>query len=260
VWTFFHSSAFDFSVWEIWGCLLTGGRLVVVPYEVSRDPERFRDLLAAEGVTVLSQTPSAFAQLLTVPPADLAVRLVVFGGEPLDARMLLPWFDRHPEPACRMVNMFGITETTVHVTAQTVTRGQALAGSRSVGPALPGWHLYVLDPAGRLVPPGVVGEIYVGGAGVALGYVDRPELTAERFLPDPYAAATMYRSGDRGRWRGDGVLEYLGRRDGQIKIRGYRVELGEIEGAIGEQAGVRQAVVQERDGELVAWVVFFRSP
>ncbi len=165
VWTWFHSSAFDFSVWEIWGCLLTGGRLVVVPYFVSREPDRFRDLLVSENVTVLSQTPSAFAQLLDVDHTGIAVRLVVFGGEPLDARMLLPWFDRHPESVCRLVNMFGITETTVHVTEQTLTRRLALAATRSVGRALPGWHLYVTDPAGRLLPPGVAGEICVGGAG-----------------------------------------------------------------------------------------------
>ncbi len=186
-WTLFHSAAFDFSVWEIWGCLLTGGRLVVVPYVVTRDPDDFRDLLLARRVTVLSQTPSAFSQLLRTDHTGLPVRLVVFGGEPLDSRMLLPWFDRHPETACRTVNMFGITETTVHVTAQTVTRELALAGSRSVGPALPGRHLYVTDERGRLVPPGVTGEIRVGGAGVAAGYLNRPELTAERFLPDPYA-------------------------------------------------------------------------
>ncbi|MFF4658211.1 amino acid adenylation domain-containing protein [Streptomyces sp. NPDC001381] len=188
-WTLFHSAAFDFSVWEIWGCLLTGGRLVVVPYFVSRDPDDFRDLLLARHVTVLSQTPSAFSQLLRTDHARLPVRLVVFGGEPLDSRMLLPWFDVHPENTCRMVNMFGITETTVHVTAQTVTRELALAGSRSVGPALPGWHLYVTDDRGRLVPPGVTGEIRVGGAGVASGYLNRPDLTAERFTPDPHPLA-----------------------------------------------------------------------
>ena len=189
VWSLFHSSAFDFSVWEIWGCLLTGARLVVVPHWVARSPDDFRDLLAGEGVTVLNQTPSAFTQLLHADlarPGALAVRLVVLGGEPLDARVLTAWFDRHPEAECRVVNMFGITETTVHVTAETMTRGLALAGSRSVGRALPGWHLYVLDEAGRLVPPGVAGEIHVGGAGVALGYLNRPELSAERFIPDPF--------------------------------------------------------------------------
>ncbi|MFF7877657.1 amino acid adenylation domain-containing protein [Streptomyces californicus] len=250
-WTLFHSAAFDFSVWEIWGCLLTGGRLVVVPYVVTRDPDDFRDLLLARRVTVLSQTPSAFSQLLQTDHTGLPVRLVVFGGEPLDSRMLLPWFDRHPETACRTVNMFGITETTVHVTAQTVTRELALAGSRSVGPALPGWHLYVTDERGRLVPPGVTGEIRVGGAGVAAGYLNRPELTAERFLPDPYAPdarALTYRSGDLGRLRTDGRLEHLGRIDSQVKIRGFRIELDEIRAVLLEDPAVTAAaVVVHRD-------------
>ncbi|MFC8863793.1 non-ribosomal peptide synthetase [[Kitasatospora] papulosa] len=246
VWTLFHSGAFDFSVWEIWGCLLTGGRLVVVPYFVSRDPEEFRDLLVAEQVTVLSQTPSAFSQLLRVDHAGLPVRLVVFGGEPLDSRMLLPWFDRHPEDTCRMVNMFGITETTVHVTAQTVTRELALAGSRSVGPALPGWHLYVTDTHGRPVPPGVTGEICVGGAGVAGGYLGRPDLTAQRFVTDPVTGGRMYRSGDLGRLLPDGRLEHLGRIDSQVKIRGFRIELDEIRSVLLEDPGVRAAAVVVR--------------
>ncbi|MFC8142802.1 amino acid adenylation domain-containing protein [Streptomyces paradoxus] len=246
VWTWFHSSAFDFSVWEIWGCLLTGGRLVVVPYFVSREPDHFRDLLVAERVTVLSQTPSAFAQLLDVDHAEVSVRLVVFGGEPLDTRMLLPWFDRHPERSCRVVNMFGITETTVHVTEQTLNRKLALAATRSVGRALPGWHLYVMDPAGRLLPPGAAGEICVGGAGVALGYLGQEELTGRRFVPDPFADGVMYRSGDLGRLRPDGRLDHLGRIDSQVKIRGFRIELDEIRSVLLEDPAVRTAAVLVR--------------
>ncbi|WUB77615.1 non-ribosomal peptide synthetase [Streptomyces sp. NBC_00576] len=246
VWTWFHSTAFDFSVWEIWGCLLTGGRLVVVPYSVSREPDRFRDLLVAERVTVLSQTPSAFAQLLDVDHADAGVRLVVLGGEPLDTRMLLPWFDRHPERLCRVVNMFGITETTVHVTEQTLTRKLALAATRSVGHALPGWYLYVLDPVGRLLPPGVAGEICVGGAGVARGYLGQEELTSRRFVPDPFTGAVLYRSGDLGRLRPDGRLEHLGRIDSQVKIRGFRIELDEIRSVLLEDPAVRTAAVVVR--------------
>ncbi|WP_405096251.1 amino acid adenylation domain-containing protein [Micromonospora sp. NBC_01412] len=263
-WTMFHSSAFDFSVWEIWGCLLTGGHLVVVPHLVVRSPGEFHALLAAERVTVLNQTPSAFAQLLDVDrrAADpLAVRLVVFGGEPLDARMLTGWYDRHPEPDCRVVNMFGITETTVHVTAQTLDRGLALAGSRSVGRALPGWRVYVLDPAGRLLPPGAAGEIHVGGAGVADGYLHRPELTAERFRPDPFSGGRMYRSGDRGRLLPDGRLEHLGRLDNQVKVRGYRIELDEIRQVLlDDPAALAVAVVvatgaEAADTRLHAYVV-----
>ncbi|KIR62277.1 hypothetical protein TK50_30480 [Micromonospora haikouensis] len=264
VWTMFHSSAFDFSVWEIWGCLLTGGHLVVVPHLVTRSPQEFHALLAAERVTVLNQTPSAFAQLLDVDrrAADrLAVRLVVFGGEPLDARMLTGWFDRHPERECRVVNMFGITETTVHVTAQTLDRGLALAGSRSVGRALPGWRVYVLDPDGRLLPPGAAGEIHVGGAGVADGYLHRPELTAQRFRPDPWAGGRMYRSGDRGRLLPDGRLEHLGRLDDQVKVRGYRIELDEIRQVLLDDPGVLavavvvQTGVESADTRLHAYVV-----
>ncbi|PYC77692.1 amino acid adenylation protein, partial [Streptomyces tateyamensis] len=256
VWTLFHSSAFDFSVWEIWGCLTTGGRLVVVPFWASRDPEQFARLLREERVTVLSQTPSAFAQLTAAEreqPVGDALRLVVFGGEPLDTRPLLAWLDRHPAARCRLVNMFGITETTVHVTAQTVTRREALTGSRSVGAPLPGWHLAVLDPAGRELPPGVAGEIYVGGAGVAGQYLHRPELTAERFVTDPDAPGPRYRSGDRGRLLPDGRLEHLGRLDSQVKLRGFRIELGEIRARLLDSPQVAAAaVVLRRTGDDAA--------
>ncbi|WP_081736301.1 amino acid adenylation domain-containing protein [Amycolatopsis orientalis] len=266
VWTFFHSVAFDFSVWEIWGCLLTGGHLVVVPYWVSRSPEQVRELLAGHGVTVLSQTPSAFAPLAEVDRAHherLAVRLVIFGGEPLHAASLLPWLDRYPETRCRLVNMFGITETTVHVTAETITRWHALTGSRSVGRPIPGWRVSVLDESGRLAPPGVAGEIHVAGRGIALGYLRRPGLTAARFPADPFGGGRMYRTGDRGRLRPDGVLEHLGRLDDQVKLRGFRIELGEIRSVLAECAGVTAAAVTLRrtdaadaaTGRLDAYVV-----
>ncbi|HEX8095186.1 amino acid adenylation domain-containing protein [Jatrophihabitans sp.] len=246
VWTLFHSSAFDFSVWEIWGCLSTGGRLVVVPHWTSRDPRQFAELLHTEQVSVLNQTPSAFSQLSEVDRQRRlpdSLRLVIFGGEPLDTRPLLSWFDRHPETGCRLVNMFGITETTVHVSAQTLGRREALTGSRSVGHPLPGWHLSVHDPDGRPVPPGVPGEIYVGGAGVAAGYLGRPELTAQRFVEDPYASGPRYRSGDRGRLLPDGRLEHLGRLDNQVKLRGFRIELGEIRARLLDAPGVGAAAV-----------------
>ncbi|WP_410643609.1 non-ribosomal peptide synthetase [Amycolatopsis sp. lyj-346] len=247
VWSFFHSGAFDVSVYEMWGCLLTGGRLAVVRHDVSRDPARFRDLLVAERVTVLSQTPSAFVQLLMADHGPVAARLVLFAGEPLDARVLMPWFDRHPK--CRMVNLYGITETTVHASQLMVTRELAEAGTRCVGTALPGWHFYVLDEAGRLLPPGVVGEIHVGGAGVAAGYLGQEELTSQRFLPDPYTGGVMYRSGDLGRLRPDGSLDHLGRADHQVKIRGFRVELGEIRAALLEEPRVRAAAALVRHGD-----------
>lgn len=245
-WTLFHSSAFDFSVWEIWGCLLTGAHLVIVPHGVSRDPVQFIALINQHRVTVLNQTPSAFYQLIDADQRDRvsgSLRLVIFGGEALDMQLLLPWFDRHPPAQCRLVNMFGITETTVHVTWHAVGRGDALKGSRSVGRALPGWHLYVMNARQQLLPPGSVGEIHVGGAGVASCYHNRPDLTASRFLPDPYSAGVMYRSGDCGRLGADGSLEHLGRIDSQVKVRGFRIELEEIRRVMLEYPGVKAAAV-----------------
>ena len=251
-WTLFHSSAFDFSVWEIWGCLLTGGRLVVVPYWTTRDTEEFYTLLAEQRVTVLNQTPSAFAQLVHNDGrvrGDLALRLVIFGGEPLDVRMLAPWFARHPATDCRVVNMFGITETTVHVTAQTVTPRDVVAGSRSVGRPLPGWSVSIRDERGRVLPPGPSGEIYVGGAGVASHYLGRPDLTEQRFILDELTGERIYRSGDKGRLHPDGRLDHLGRLDNQVKVRGHRIELDEIRTVLLGAAQVTAAAVvvnQER--------------
>ncbi|HEY2292939.1 MAG TPA: amino acid adenylation domain-containing protein, partial [Thermoanaerobaculia bacterium] len=250
VWTLFHSYAFDFSVWEIWGALLYGGRLVVVPYWVSRSPEAFHELLREERVTVLNQTPSAFRQLIWAAegkPADLALRYVVFGGEVLEPASLAPWLARYGESP-RLINMYGITETTVHVTYRPVGEADLAGGSR-IGRPIPDLAVHLLDAGLRPVPVGVPGEIHVGGAGLAQGYLHRPDLTAERFVPDPFAAspgARLYRSGDLARRLPDGDLEYLGRADQQVKIRGFRIELGEIEAALTEQPGVREAVVVVR--------------
>ncbi|MFF4059266.1 amino acid adenylation domain-containing protein [Streptomyces sp. NPDC001668] len=250
-WTLFHSSAFDFSVWEIWGCLLTGGRLVVVPYWTTRDTEEFYALLAGQRVTVLNQTPSAFAQLIRTDRrvrGDLALRLVIFGGEPLDVRMLAPWFTRHPASDCRVVNMFGITETTVHVTAQTITPHDVVTGSRSVGRPIPGWTVSIRDGQGRVLPPGPSGEIYVGGAGVAGEYLGRHELTQQRFILDESTGERIYRSGDKGRLHPDGRLDHLGRLDNQVKIRGHRIELDEIRTVLlGAPHVTAAAVVVNRD-------------
>ncbi|HJX27269.1 MAG TPA: amino acid adenylation domain-containing protein, partial [Thermoanaerobaculia bacterium] len=255
VWTLFHSYSFDFSVWEIWGALLHGGRLVVVPYEVSRSPERFLDLLASEKVTVLNQTPSAFAELERIDQERGGVatdlRLVIFGGEALDLPSLAPWFARHGEERPRLVNMYGITETTVHVTYRPLRTTDAHGERRGgIGAPIPDLGLYVLDPWLRPAPVGVPGELVVGGAGLARGYLGRPELTAERFVPDPVsgrAGARLYRSGDLGRFLPDGDVEYLGRIDQQVKIRGFRIELGEIQAALEEHPVVRQAVVLPKE-------------
>jgi amino acid adenylation domain-containing protein/non-ribosomal peptide synthase protein (TIGR01720 family) len=246
VWTLFHSSAFDFSVWELWGPLLHGGRLVVVPFEVTRSPRDFTQLLIDERVTVLNQTPSAFYQL--APDDRLSLRYVVFGGEPLDARRLDAWQGR-----VELVNMYGITETTVHVTHRALTPD---SGS-TIGTAIPDLRVYVLDADLDPMPVGVPGEMYVAGAGLARGYLNRPGLTASRFVANPFGAdgSRMYRTGDLARWRADGELEYLGRADHQVKIRGFRIELGEIEAALLAVDQVRAAVVIAADQRLVAYVV-----
>jgi len=272
VWTLFHSYAFDFSVWEIWGAFLHGGRLVVVPHRVSRSPEDFLDLLAAEKVTVLNQTPSAFYQLLRAKEArtpdapPLSLRRVIFGGEALEPSKLLPWFDRHGDAQPILVNMYGITETTVHVTQRPLTRADAESPDSVLGRPLDDLRLVLLDAAFGPVPPGAVGEILVGGGGVARGYLGRPDLTAERFVPDPFAGelgepgARLYRSGDLARLRSDGELVYLGRADQQLKVRGFRIEPGEVEAALVRHSSVAQAAVFTRklsaeDVRLVACIV-----
>ncbi|WP_149561652.1 non-ribosomal peptide synthetase [Streptomyces cacaoi] len=272
VWTLFHSYAFDFSVWELWGPLLHGGRLVVVDHATSRSPQDLLRLLARERVTVLNQTPSAFQQLTEADEASAAegdgadlsaLRLVVFGGEALDLGRLVPWYARHPDGPV-LVNMYGITETTVHVTRIPLDAGSAhrFAGRSVIGRPLPDLSVRVLDGGLRPVPEGVTGELYVAGPGLARGYLGRTGLTAGRFVADPYgpAGARMYRSGDLVRLRADGLLEYAGRSDQQVKIRGFRIEPGEIESALHGHPGVAQAAVtvhRDRAGHrrLVAHVV-----
>jgi nonribosomal peptide synthetase DhbF len=270
VWTLFHSYAFDFSVWELWGALLYGGRLVVVPRMTARSPGEFLELLVNERVTVLNQTPSAFYQLLQADCerqdlADkLSLRYIIFGGEALDFSRLDDWYQRHPDDAPRLVNMYGITETTVHVTWLALNRELAQTARGSlIGRNIPDLRVYVLDENRQPVPIGVSGELFVAGEGVALGYLNRPTLTAAQFVPDPFSGdpdARMYRSGDLARWRSDGNLEYLGRIDNQVKIRGFRIELGEIEAALTALPSVAQAAVVCRgDGplgkQLAAYVV-----
>ncbi|MEU5692152.1 amino acid adenylation domain-containing protein [Actinosynnema sp. NPDC020468] len=240
VWTLFHSYAFDFSVWELWGPLLHGGRLVVVPHDVSRSPADFARLVRDEGVTVLNQTPSAFYQLLAEP---ISVRYVIFGGEALDQARLAAWAGRG-----ELVNMYGITETTVHVTHTTA--------DGSIGVPIDDLRVYVLDDDLRPVPPGVVGEMYVAGAGLARGYLGRPGLTASRFLANPFAesGARMYRTGDLAKWEA-GRLYYFGRSDHQVKVRGYRIELGEVESAMHAHPSLADVVVLLHEQRLVAYYV-----
>ncbi|MGP4002444.1 amino acid adenylation domain-containing protein, partial [Streptomyces sp. 8N706] len=268
VWTVFHSYAFDFSVWELWGALVTGGRVVVVGHDTARSPEAMWRLLREERVTILNQTPSMFRELVEQAARSSAsplpgLRWVVFGGEALEPKHVLTWFERYASAGTRLVNMYGITETTVHVTFQEIDAGHLAAGGRlPAGRPLPGYRVFLLDERGEPVPTGVAGEIYVAGGGLARGYLHRPALTAERFPLNPFGAAgeRMYRSGDVARWRADGTLEYLGRADDQVKIRGFRIELGEIETALVGHDRVRECVVVAHEGgdghrRLVAYMV-----
>ncbi|MBE7123003.1 non-ribosomal peptide synthetase [Bacillus cereus] len=268
-WTLFHSYAFDFSVWEIWGALLYGGKLVVVPYWISRSPKDFYQLLVEEEVTVLNQTPSAFRQLIQVCEQEdenknLQLRYVIFGGEALEPISLLPWFQRYGEKEPQLINMYGITETTVHVTYYPITQDDVQHASRSnIGKRIPDLEVYILDAYQQPVPIGVDGELYIGGAGLARGYLNRPELTAERFIPHPFSSdpkARLYQTGDLARYLPDGNLDYRGRIDHQVKIRGFRIEIGEVESTLNAYASIKEAVVivredQPGDKRLVAYVV-----
>jgi amino acid adenylation domain-containing protein len=270
VWTLFHSYSFDISVWEIWGALLTGGRIVVVTQDTSRDPFALHALLQRERVTVLCQTPTAFRSLIdadrAAPPAEFALRNIVFVGEALEPHILKPWIDRYGDTTPRLINMYGPTETTVYAAYRPITQADLEAGAGSViGVPIPDLRLYVLDAHGQPVPIGVPGELYIAGAGVAKGYLKRPELSAERFVPDPFHGGRMYRSGDLTRRLEDGDLEYLGRMDQQVKIRGFRIEPGEIEAAIAEHPAVRQVAVIARedtpgDKNLVAYLITGTPP
>ncbi|HEX8404509.1 MAG TPA: amino acid adenylation domain-containing protein, partial [Duganella sp.] len=233
VWTMFHSYAFDFSVWEIFGALCTGGQLVIVPFWISRSPHDFLQLLRRHKVTVLNQTPSAFGQLMHVPglyDERLTLRAVIFGGEALDPQRLKPWMAQWGDQQPKLINMYGITETTVHVTYRQITKTDLEDQRSPVGVAIPDLGLRVLDGALNPVPVGVAGELYVVGDGLARGYLGRPGLSAERFVADPFGrdGERLYRTGDLVRWNDEGQLEYLGRIDHQVKIRGFRIELGEI--------------------------------
>ncbi|SDR22076.1 non-ribosomal peptide synthase domain TIGR01720/amino acid adenylation domain-containing protein [Paraburkholderia fungorum] len=275
VWTLFHSHAFDFSVWELFGALVHGGRLVVVPYWTAREPAALQRLLREQRVTVLNQTPSAFNALMQ---ADLHahepfgdVRVVVFGGERLEPAALAAWHRTRGDDAPALVNMYGITETTVHVTRRVLhdddIHGAANALSSPIGSALDDLQLHLLDADLNPVPRGAKGELYVGGAGLARGYLNRPSLTAERFIPDPFGqpGARLYRSGDIARRLAGGDLAYQGRNDAQVKLRGFRIEPGEVRAALLKHPEIASAEViarehPQRGTQLIAYLVARHDP
>jgi amino acid adenylation domain-containing protein len=255
VWTLFHSIAFDFSVWEIWGALLYGGHLVIVPSDVSRAPAQFRTLLEEAGVTVLNQTPSAFRQLvseemLQAQPSKFRLRLIIFGGEALELKILEPWIAMWGDARPELVNMFGITETTVHVTYRRITEQdlQRLHVS-PIGVAIPDLELHLLDSSGEPVLADTPGNLFVSGAGVARGYLRRPELNALRFASKYVSGRTvrMYDTGDRAIRTKEGEFYYLGRLDDQIKVRGFRIEPREIELCLGGHPDVTAAIITSHD-------------
>jgi len=263
IWTLFHSYSFDFSVWELWGGLLFGGKVILVSPRTRRSPDAFYRLLRECGVTVLNLTPSAFKNLSgedASKNSELKVRVLIFGGEALSPPILAGWRRRHPET--RLINMYGITEITVHGSYVELGDAEIANEASVIGEALPDLRFYVLDENSTLCPPGVAGELYVAGAGLARGYLHRPDLMAERFLPDLFASQPgerMYRTGDRVRWQTPERLEFLGRMDDQVKIRGYRIELGEIEAVLREHPEVLASAVtvsgEDEAKRLVAYVV-----
>lgn len=253
VWTMFHSVAFDFSVWEIWGALLYGGELVVVPYKTSRMPASFLQLLIDHKVTILNQTPSAFRQLLqcdtifdkkTIDKMNL--RYIIFGGEALDFGILEHWMNIYGDESPQLVNMYGITETTVHVTYEVLNRNKIKNKYQSIiGVPIKDLQIYILDRQMRIVPDGVIGEMYVGGAGVSKGYWNRDELTLQRFIQNPFTGQRniLYKTGDLACRHINGDLEYIGRNDGQVKIKGFRIELNEIQEKINENEFIEDNIV-----------------
>ncbi|MGW4256876.1 amino acid adenylation domain-containing protein, partial [Streptomyces californicus] len=251
VWVQFHSFSFDFAVWELWGALAHGGELLVPDYGLTRSPVDFHRLVRERGVTVLNQTPSAFHRFME---ADLhaerpvtTLRRIVFGGEALDPVRLRGWVERHGTTAPELVNMYGITETTVHVTHRVLTDEDFARGGDAspIGGPIPGLSVHVLDDRLRPVPPGRVGAVHVAGGQLALGYLGRPGLTAGRFVADPFAAdgSRMYHTGDLARRTVDGELEFVGRADDQVQLNGFRIEPGEVENAVREVDGVVDAAV-----------------
>jgi amino acid adenylation domain-containing protein len=261
-WSLFTSHSFDVSVWEMWMSIVTGGTAVAVPADVARSPDAFVQLLAEQRVTVLNQVPSIFrhvsAAYVRAGAPQLALRYVIFAGETLDRSAIRNFLAAAPTAAPAWINMYGITETTVHATWKRLDSADLDAdGATPIGCPLPHLRCFLLDDARRPVRKGDVGELWLSGEGVATGYFDRPELTAERFvsLAIDGSPTRCYRSGDLALERRDGELEYVGRADDQVKLRGFRIELGEIEHALREHPAVDDAVVVKVDGPVAPMLV-----
>lgn len=281
VWTLFHSYTFDFSVWEAWGSLLYGGCLVIPSYEETRDPALFYRLVLDKQVTVLNQTPSAFQAFIQEDQLSgkklSALRYVIFGGEALSIENLAPWWAKYGDTHPQLINMYGITETTVHVTYKLLKQAHLdLQAASNIGKPLEDLSAYVVDRYLNLAPIGVPGELLIGNAGLAEGYLNRPELTNEKFIESPFFSSEekaqrkeareeirLYRTGDSVRWLQDGCLEYLGRIDTQVKVHGFRIELGEIETLLNKHRAIQQAVVQVMEGheikQLVAYYIMKKN-
>jgi amino acid adenylation domain-containing protein/non-ribosomal peptide synthase protein (TIGR01720 family) len=264
VWSMFHSYNFDFSVWEMYGAILFGGKLVVVPTSYTKDPELFGSLLEREGVTILNQTPSSFSVLqerVLQNNLDLQVRYVIFGGEALHPQIVKNWKARYE--SCKMINMYGITETTVHVTYKEITSKEIESNQSNIGVPIPTLGCVILDDSQKLVPTGVQGELYITGDGVTRGYLNRDELTQERFVTLTIGGSQKryYRSGDLAKINNDGELEYLGRKDDQVKIRGYRIELGEIDTVLNKSEHIKKGVtLAQKDDSGIARLLSFIIP
>ncbi|MFP7658505.1 amino acid adenylation domain-containing protein, partial [Chryseobacterium proteolyticum] len=258
-WSFFHSYCFDFSVWEIFGALLTGGNILILSNEEVHNQELAANLMVEHNVTVFSQTPSAFYNFVAFDYKVPSLRYVVFGGEALNPAKLKLWKESNPD--VKLINMYGITETTVHVTYKLLTDESLSSVISNIGKPLAFANCYVLDKQQALVPYGRSGELYVSGQGVARGYLNRDDLNSEKFIENPFEEnGKMYRTGDLARFLPSGELEYLGRIDDQVKIRGFRIELGEIESCLLDNIQeLKQAVVvvkgESSDKYLVAYYV-----
>ncbi|WP_404479089.1 amino acid adenylation domain-containing protein [Sphingobacterium sp. ML3W] len=262
-WSLFHSICFDFSVWEMYGALLYGGKIALASTEIIKDSTLFLDFLIKEKVTILNQTPGFFYLTLNSALSSgkkvKSIRYIIFGGEALLPANLINY--KKVFPSSKTINMYGITETTVHVSFKEITDYEINIGISNIGKPLSTLWVYILDGNMGVVPEGCLGEIYIGGAGVSRGYLNRPDLTSLRFVADPYRPGErLYRTGDLGVRLSGGEIEYRGRMDDQVKVRGYRIELSEVDRFVQSCSGILGSVTVARevnggDRELVSYIV-----